>query len=767
MDSHMFKLPDGKYADGSWELCIYVTDLQTERMLRVRGDVHIGGLMLQLVEDMDVAIDWSDHALWWPDKNTWLLRTRLTLDQFGVQADAKLHFTPMHKTLRVQLPDLQQIDMRVDFSVMVFNAVIKVCKELGIRHPEELSLLRSRADRAFKRNSNKTGSLRKKKKEKSDRESVASNNSVEGGSQGSVDGIAPHSPLRSSSPAVHHKGHGTPILAGSHQTWSPGSYSQYPLPPSSQGFIYHPSTLNEQAVFYQTTPRNKGTSSYHAGTNGSTGTPANTLSLSSSFGESLSMNTSLAMSPLAPSGEALEAIFRPKSLREKAIINGGWLDSSRSLMEQGIRENDVILLRFKYFAFYDLDPSIDQIRINQIYEQAKWMILAEEIECTEEEMMMFAALQLQVNLQSQVPQADVSMDGFGTLGGTGGGVRSSLGGGGGGDDIDAALTDLQVTLEGTSIAGAQGDITNVPELADYLRFMKPKKLTLKGFKKYWFVFKDTHISYYKHHDDTNGPPTLKVNLKGCEVTPDVNISNGKYGMKLMVPQSDGMQEFLLRCESESQYAHWMAACRLASKGKTMADSSYDSEVQGIMAFLNMQQVKAAAQSVSPESVNIEVEDFVSPRYIKKFKTNKIAGRILDGQANVRDMNLLEAKMSYIKAWQALPEYGVTYFIVKFRNTKKEDLLGVCYNRLIKMDPSSGDSKATWRYSTMTAWHVNWEVKEVIVQMEDENIHFACLSADCKVIHEYIGGYIFLSMRSKDQNQDLNEELFHKLTGGWM
>ena len=45
--------------------------------------------------------------------------------------------------------------------------------------------------------------------------------------------------------------------------------------------------------------------------------------------------------------------------------------------------------------------------------------------------------------------------------------------------------------------------------------------------------------------------------------------------------------------------------------------------------------------------------------------------------------------------------------------------------------------------------------------------FQCLSADCKVIHEFIGGYIFLSMRSKESNQQLNEELFHKLTGGWL
>lgn len=54
-----------------------------------------------------------------------------------------------------------------------------------------------------------------------------------------------------------------------------------------------------------------------------------------------------------------------------------------------------------------------------------------------------------------------------------------------------------------------------------------------------------------------------------------------------------------------------------------------------------------------------------------------------------------------------------------------------------------------------------------VQFEDEQVRFQCLSADCKVVHEFIGGYIFLSMRSKEASQTLNEELFSKLTSGWM
>lgn len=61
----------------------------------------------------------------------WLCRTRSTLDQCGIQADALLHFTPMHKFLRLQLPDLRFIDIKADFSAKTFTAVKKLCKELG------------------------------------------------------------------------------------------------------------------------------------------------------------------------------------------------------------------------------------------------------------------------------------------------------------------------------------------------------------------------------------------------------------------------------------------------------------------------------------------------------------------------------------------------------------------------------------------------------------------------------------------------------------
>nr|KAF7435214.1 hypothetical protein H0235_003405 [Vespula pensylvanica] len=46
---------DGHEVDGSWVLRVYVTDLQVERSLRVKGELHIGGVMLRLVEDLGIV----------------------------------------------------------------------------------------------------------------------------------------------------------------------------------------------------------------------------------------------------------------------------------------------------------------------------------------------------------------------------------------------------------------------------------------------------------------------------------------------------------------------------------------------------------------------------------------------------------------------------------------------------------------------------------------------------------------------------------------
>lgn len=74
---------------------------------------------------------------------------------------------------------------------------------------------------------------------------------------------------------------------------------------------------------------------------------------------------------------------------------------------------------------------------------------------------------------------------------------------------------------------------------------------------------------------------------GCEVVPEVNIAKDKYHIKLRIPGPD-IVEVELGCNTPEQYVKWMAACRLASKGKTMADPSYEVEMSGVRTFLKMQ-----------------------------------------------------------------------------------------------------------------------------------------------------------------------------------
>lgn len=78
---------------------------------------------------------------------------------------------------------------------------------------------------------------------------------------------------------------------------------------------------------------------------------------------------------------------------------------------------------------------------------------------------------------------------------------------------------------------------------------------------------------------------------------------------------------------EQQYARWMAGCRLASKGRTMADSSYSSEVQAILAFLSLQRTSGGSGShpqgpdASTESLN--PYGLVAPRYQRKLKAKQV------------------------------------------------------------------------------------------------------------------------------------------------
>lgn len=44
-------------------------------------------------------------------------------------------------------------------------------------------------------------------------------------------------------------------------------------------------------------------------------------------------------------------------------------------------------------------------------------------------------------------------------------------------------------------------------------------------------------------------------------------------------------------------------------------------------------------------------------------------RILEAHGNVKDLPLVDAKLQYIRSWQALPDYGIALFLVKHMGHK--------------------------------------------------------------------------------------------------
>ena len=86
--------------------------------------------------------------------------------------------------------------------------------------------------------------------------------------------------------------------------------------------------------------------------------------------------------------------------------------------------------------------------------------------------------------------------------------------------------------------------------------------------------------------------------------------------------------------------------------------------------------------------------------LTKIDNFQLRQKILEAHTNVKDLNLLEAKMNFIKAWQSLPDFGVSLFVVRFHGEKRDELLGVAYNRIMRMSLQTGDHLKTWRYNTI-------------------------------------------------------------------
>uniref|UniRef100_A0A915JK24 PH domain-containing protein n=1 Tax=Romanomermis culicivorax TaxID=13658 RepID=A0A915JK24_ROMCU len=666
----------------------------------------------------------------------------------------------MHKVARIQMPDLQIIATRVNFSVPVFNAAIEFCKELGIRHQEELSFKRYIPPEILSKGLDS--------KEYQINTFMIS------------PGLDPYNPTEQRTMSAQQNfatlPRNAPVvgqMARSQVLPVSSSYGSSlnragSVPPNGPAFQNQ--TEFGRLTGYQTSPY--GTLNPNYNTLNNPGLPHIDINWEATLGPDV-QDQNLTYSPKKPPSDLVSSILRPKNLTEKAVLNAGWLDSSRSLLEQCIFENDLILLRFKYLTFFELNPKVDSVRINQIYEQAKWGILTEEFNCNESEAFMLAGLKLQIELKTENKRNGVDEPEI--------------------DDVDLMLTELENLLEGNFMAKRAIEFINTePELADYLNFCLPRQAGILNWKRAFFVLHGLSIHWYNSSQESKGPPVGRIYLRSADVSYDISLPENIYTIKLVVPSSDGTNEVLLKVDSEQRYSKWLAACRMASRGKTMNDANYIHEVDDIQAGLvaqrrahalnnrlrggpNYQQNNHGQNGAAPDSRDINPDDYLPYRFIEiiysrsyggSLSSDSVQQKILDSQSSVAHLNLSEAKMQYIKLWQTLREYSWHYFVVRYRNCRQPELFVITTDRMFRMGLNGEGPATVWMFSNMKKWHVNWEIRHIFIQMEEEDVEFTCLSADCKIPHEFIGGYIFMSTRSKDKNQVLNTEMFHKLTGGW-
>ena len=67
----------------------------------------------------------------------------------------------------------------------------------------------------------------------------------------------------------------------------------------------------------------------------------------------------------------------------------------------------------------------------------------------------------------------------------------------------------------------------------------------------------------------------------------------------------------------------MAAFRLASKGRSISEPSYETERESILALLNMQRPSSSANHQQAR-FDIQPENYISTKFVRKYKTKQVS-----------------------------------------------------------------------------------------------------------------------------------------------
>jgi len=459
----------------------------------------------------------------------------------------------------------------------------------------------------------------------------------------------------------------------------------------------------------------------------------------------------------------------PKNMKDKVSQTCRFLDSLKSLMEQGVKENELIKLRFKYFNFQALSEKNDFIRIHQLYEQLKFSVLSDEFNITEDQALTLASLQFFVDecTRKQIFDTNNSQS-DGILDRTDGHSTSF--------DIDNMLDSLENELEGKPLN--QPDLVNIPELSELVRVHYPNKLLQIGkFQdKKWLIYKDTFLDGYKQREDAassgNAKRLCHIEIKRAELTKETSIKDGIYIIKIKPHDNE---EIWLKFDQENQFCKWYAALKLGCKGTTMASNNYKLEIDRLKQVIKIQDLSTEKIHDQSELQAVQSKFYVPRKYFKKLGHQKIATHILTHQLKIGETVRQQptvAKLNYINLWEHIEESGRAYFQVAFKKDqlKKEEFVALSSEKIMRLDPS-GKIVQSWWLQTLREWKINWAAEPKRVELflnkgsqDSEKVEFFIPShknsndrnKDLQVIHEYIGGYMFHHM-SKVLEPDRAEE----------
>ncbi|XP_027564116.1 fermitin family homolog 3-like, partial [Neopelma chrysocephalum] len=112
-------------------------------------------------------------------------------------------------------------------------------------------------------------------------------------------------------------------------------------------------------------------------------------------------------------------------------------------------------------------------------------------------------------------------------------------------DLDTALDKLELSLEGQGTTMLPEELGAAPELVEELEIYRSSRWPFWGSRPARAVLSGSSLSLWSL--PRSGGPPQQLNLRGCEVTPDMDLGAQKFCIKLRVPTPEGMSETLLRC----------------------------------------------------------------------------------------------------------------------------------------------------------------------------------------------------------------------------